>query len=477
MPISNKALKAFLWFFFVAAPVVFTGCEKALHVPSFPADSARLLLYMHSTSTSPPDVTFEISGISLRTGDGRWTGVVDEPVRIAAPSLVDRQILLKEAFVAPGTYTGVRIFISSAYVRGKDGLANLALPQPDGKVFLEASFTLDPGQSFVLSFAWNPDASVVKRYLFEPAIDAIPQMPSAKGLLLFISNSGSNYLSIIDRSLERVIGAVTVGNRPMGMALDTEQDRLYVVNSRSRSVSIVDTSQFLVLETIRLTAGIEPTDIVFMPDVTNPIEGKLYIVNRVSNDVTVVSTVTKRLLKSIAVGTHPSFIAADLDRREVYVTNERSNNVSIINTASDTVVASITVDTRPTGIAVADDKIYVFNEGSHRVSVISASSRKVIKTISVVDAPRRGLKGFGGRLLIANTVDDTITFLNSQDVVTRTIQGGAGPVGLAGDELRTRAYITNYNGSTVSVIDPIGERLLKELFVGKSPYGAILIER
>jgi YVTN family beta-propeller protein len=64
-----------------------------------------------------------------------------------------------------------------------------------------------------------------------------------------------------------------------------------------------------------------------MPDQDSSIEGKLYIINTISNDVTVISTATKRILKTIAVGEKPSSIEADTTRREVYVTNEESNNV------------------------------------------------------------------------------------------------------------------------------------------------------
>jgi YVTN family beta-propeller protein len=103
--------------------------------------------------------------------------------------------------------------------------------------------------------------------------------------------------------------------------------------------------------------------------------------------------------------------------------------------------------------------------------------RKVVRTVSVIDAPKRGLKGFSGRLFIANSSADTVTFLNSLDVVTRTISAGEGPIGLAGDEDRNRLYITSQKGDTVSVLDPKGQRVLKELYVGKGPYGAVLLER
>jgi hypothetical protein len=67
--------------------------------------------------------------------------------------------------------------------------------------------------------------------------------------------------------------------------------------------------------------------------------------------------------------------------------------------------------------------------------------------------------------------------LNSQNVISRTLEAGAGPLWLAGDEQRDRLYVTNYDGRTVTLFDPLRERRVKELTVGKSPYVAILLER
>lgn len=443
----------------------------------YSASAARLLFYMHSTSSASTDMAFTISEIKIQAENGSWIKLMDSPVEIKSAALVDRQILLKEAAVEPGLYKGLKITISKASVKGRDGYVSLALPQPDGEVVINLNIGLQIKESFAACIAWNPEKSIEKGFIFQPAIEIEPQMPSARELLLFVSNSASNYISIIDRSLERVIGAVTVGDKPMGMTLNATQDRLYVVNAASRNISMVDVSRFSVLDTIQLTAGIEPVDIVIIPDDRNLIEGKLYITNRISNDVAVVSTVTKRILRTIPVGTSPSAIAADTVRKEIYVTNERSNDLSIINAIDDSLIATIKVDNKPTGIIVGKDKIYIFNEGSNRISVISPSLRRVLSNIVVEGPPKRGMQGFSSRLFVANTAANTLTFLNSQEVVTRTIPMGARPIGLAGDEKRNRIYVTNYGDYTVSLLDPIGEKVLKELFVGKSPYGALLLER
>lgn len=465
--------------FFLFSFLLLVSCGELPQTVPLPyqGDSARLLLYLHSTSLKPSDIEFTISWIGLEAPDGSVVKMVEGPIKVSSLELIDEQILLNEAFVAPGSYNSIKIGISSASIKRGEGRASLALPQPQGEVSFPFNIRLERKQSFVVSFEWDPDKSVAKRVVFDPVIGVEPQRPSARRLLLFISNSASNYISVIDTSLERIVGAVTVGDRPMGMALNSTNDSLYVVNSGSRSISIVETAHFYISDTILLPAGIGPRDIVFMPDPGSLTEGKLYITNTISNDVTVVSTATKRILRTISVGERPSHLAADTERREIYVTNEGSNNMSIISADEDSVIATVTVDVRPTGVAIGEENIYVLNEGSGTISKVSPSSRRVEDTITLVEPARRGLKAFNEKLFVVSTSTDTLTFLDSQDIVTRTLEAGVGPIGLTGDEQRDRLYVTSHGDRTLTLFDPIREMVVKKLTVGKSPYGAVLIER
>jgi YVTN family beta-propeller protein len=478
-PLRDAWARSFLGLFLATITFSLASCTMALDGPEpVRTDLSRLILYLHSTSDAPPDIIFTISGISMVAADGKGeTNISADSIDIGSIEMVGRQTHLKEALIVPGRYSGIRIKFLSASVKRKEGYVNLSLPQPSGEAVFEGDISIKPMQTMVVALAWDPDKSVVSGYQFQPSITVEPQAPSAREVLLFVSNSGADYISIIDRALERVIGAVTVREKPMGMALSPLQDRLYVVNSLSRTVSIVDTSQFRILDEVQLAAGIDPTDIVFMPEAGNQLDGKLYITNRTSNDVTVVSTATRRVLKSIKAGTTPSAIAGDPVRKEVYVANERSNNLSVINATDDTVVSTIGVETRPTGVTVGGGKVYVMNEGSNTISIISPSQRKVTGTVSLLHPPKRALYGLGNRLFVANSSADTVTSLNSLDVMSRTFRAGKSPVGMAGDEKRSRLYITNLKSGTVSVLDGVGERVVKEIQVGRNPYGAVLLDR
>ncbi len=439
----------------------------------------RLLFYIHSTSSSPVDIDFTVMELAVKNSSGVWITALDEPVTLRSVSLSNSQRLLGEAFVPEGLYSELRMTVSAASIRS--GVSRASLSVADQGVLEPNSIELNltTGQSTVVTLAWNPNESIEKRVLFNPDIKVDPQRSSARELIMFVSNSGSDYVSVLDMSLERVTAAVSVGSRPMGMTLNATGDTLYVVNSASRTISVVDPIHFEQRDLIDIAGGIEPTDVVFVPDGEDSIEGKLYVTNRMSNDIAVISTYTRRLLKMLQVGLAPSHIVANPERKEVYVTNEFSNTVSIISTVDDTVTANLRVNGPPVGLALNsdDNMLYVFIEASNSVAVLSTIDRVLVETIALEQGPARGVVGFDNRLFVGSSSSDTMTFLTRDNVIIRTIDSGADPSGFSVDEIRNRLYVTNTGDDTVSVVDPLGHRIVKDLQVGKGPYGIVQMER
>lgn len=73
-----------------------------------------------------------------------------------------------------------------------------------------------------------------------------------KGDYVYVSNSGSNTVSVIIISGNALVGSpIPVGNRPMGMAVNG--DYIYVANFNDNTVSVIDTDT-------RNTVDMDPTD-------------------------------------------------------------------------------------------------------------------------------------------------------------------------------------------------------------------------
>jgi YVTN family beta-propeller protein len=100
-----------------------------------------------------------------------------------------------------------------------------------------------------------------------------------------------------------------------------------------------------------------------------------------------------------------------------------------------------------------------------------------VETVSLFEPPKTGIKASGERLFVANTSTNRVTFIESNNIITRVVPSGPSPRWFAWDEERDRIYVTNHGDRTVTVLDPVGERVVNVITVGKKPYAAVLIHR
>lgn len=190
------------------------------------------------------DITFNLVKISIMAQDGRWKEVMNTPLEINSIDIMGRQILLAERSLPQGRYERLRFKIDRAFIRRKGRAASLALP-PEG-IEVNISVSVYEGQNTSLFLDWNADASIIDRYLFKPVFYVKTKVPEVRTLLIYVTNEDSNNVSVINRQLGRVVATIMVGKRPRGIALGSRRERIYVANSSSNTISIIDpTTKFL----------------------------------------------------------------------------------------------------------------------------------------------------------------------------------------------------------------------------------------
>lgn len=459
-----------IFFFFPGEEIVSGGEDNRL--------KGTLVVYLYQPVANPQDISFTLDKVEIKRRNGEWISLAIKPTSLRSIDMQGNQILLAELRLMEGKYRAIRMWVSNAsFMRNKKNF-NLALPQPDKNVEIEVGITIREGESSALFLKWDPNKSIKGDYLFQPLIRPELQKLSPQSVLLYVTNSGSNYISVVDRFENRVVATIGVEQAPTGLVLSQEQERLYVLNSRSSSVSIIDTTQDFVRERIQLISGIEPLEMAMIPDNNNRNNGKLYITNKGSNDVTVVDTDLKSQITTVKVGNEPLGIAANSKRQEVYVANSGSNSISVIDSRTDTVKVTINVDSKPLDFVIVDDLLYVLNGRANRITVIDIASKKVTNTISPGANPRKAIYSEQfDRVYLTNYDTSQISFLiPSLGVVTRSINLGVQPIGLAIDENRNRLYVTGYNSNVIAVVNPVSEMVEKIITVGKKPYGIVFIK-
>jgi YVTN family beta-propeller protein len=122
------------------------------------------------------------------------------------------------------------------------------------------------------------------------------------GSKVYVSNSGSNTVSVIDAQTNMVTATIAAAVRPVGMAVTPDGRRVYVTNQSfdpaSARVSVIATATNTV--TAAIPVGIEASGVAVTPD-----GSKVYVVNTRDNTVSVIATATETVIATIAVGNNP----------------------------------------------------------------------------------------------------------------------------------------------------------------------------
>ena len=135
-----------------------------------------------------------------------------------------------------------------------------------------------------------------------------------------VASSGT--VTRVDLLTGQVTGSVAVGLHPSGLTWDEQRHRLYVSNSNSDSISVVDTESNNLLQTIpmrpfmRSVAGISPESVALSPDGTT-----LYAACAGINAVAVIDVKTSqpRVAGFIPTGWYPNDVVVSPDGKLIAV--------------------------------------------------------------------------------------------------------------------------------------------------------------
>ena len=140
---------------------------------------------------------------------------------------------------------------------------------------------------------------------------------------------------------------------PSAISFDSNNGYLYVTNSVSNNVSVINGSTNTIVNTI--SVGIDPRGISF--DSNN---GYLYVTNSGSNNVSVINATTNSVSSNIIVGVCPTGISLDSDNGYIYVLNFNSQTLSVISNTKNYVINTISLPGTATSISFDPKNGYIY---------------------------------------------------------------------------------------------------------------------
>jgi YVTN family beta-propeller protein/YD repeat-containing protein len=302
-------------------------------------------------------------------------------------------------------------------------------------------------------------------------------LPSAH--LAYVTNEGDNSVSVIDTSSNIVVDTINVGDSPVGIAISPDDAFIYVANQFDDSVSVVDTSINSVIATINV--GFGPRHLAVSLDGT-----RVYVVSEFDNSVSVIDTSANTVVNTIPVGDTSRGIAINPDGTRVYVTsyNFGEGIVSVIDTSTNTVINRISVGVGPEGITVSPDGNYVYVanswdgncSGCNSVSVIDTLTNSVANNISVGNGPwSLSFNPDGTHLYVAHINDDIVSVINTAiNSVINTLSVGSSSSDIAVSPGGDRLYLVDDLDDLVSIVDVSTGSVVDTVNVGDFPVEIVI---
>ena len=459
----------------MVAPICMISCAFEPDLKGFRfTDHGQVFFYLSCPKKPTFDISFSISGMSFMNKEEEWIDVALDK-RVHSAQLAERQIKLSEFYLPAGKYERIKWTISEAKLKKDKKTFTLAVPQPRGEHFVDIEFSVFGRESQCLFADWDPELSVFEKYLFRPELTSRKQGIEITKTLVYVTNTDSDCVTVIDREQDMVVATFAVGRAPIGIVASADGRRVYVANSGSATISVIDTATNRVNNTI-INLGYSPAELALSED-----RQILYATNPDSDNVSVIDTVSRTVIGRISVGKRPCCIIVDQKRRKIYVTNTGAHTISVIDMYEDNYEQSVekivTVGLNPTGMLIHEDKLYVANSASNSIDVVDIPSYTVTNTISVGQKPTRMLSGLIGRIYVSNANSNEISFVDPRiSLVDRNVSAGDLPSEMVIDRLRRKLYVVNSMSEDVSVIDLPTYNIKKVIQVGRNPRDIALIE-
>jgi YVTN family beta-propeller protein len=296
---------------------------------------------------------------------------------------------------------------------------------------------------------------------------------------VYVVNSKSNSISVIDPTTNRVETEIPIrfGREPEGIAValvSPEKEFIFVTNYGSNTVSVIDGLTYQEVEKVNVGNG--PVAVAVDPPAETLARAQFlsfeevnllrsyrdkflnaYVANRNSKEITVlrldISSGRIVDITNINVEWNPIGLDVDFQRGKVYVANYGFDNLSVIN------IIELIKGNRSGAVSA------ISGVGHSNTGVIADPSLERIYL----------LKEVPGEVMIIRPMLEDQSPIKTITPIVGTIPAGSAPRSLMLDPEVRKLYVVNRGSNNVSVIDKTTRKEEKVIPVGKKPYGIAMI--
>ncbi len=460
--------------YFICLLLLFTNScfpqESTYKIPL--VEEGEVILYLQPMPQESSKLRFIIDEIAALRNDGNQIPLSLSFNELKGADLAGFQKVLASGILPRGSYTGISIRVSKAFVQSEQG--EIALLVPEEPLTTEHLFEVKRREAQALFLSLNPSGTITNGIRFTPVFSMETSGRILVNLTGYVSNSDSNLISVFNKKTLQVVDAIATGRGPKGIVLDQIRTRAYVAVSGDDTIEVVDVFKGSTIGRIRLGFGDNPIELALTPD------GRTLVsVNYNSNTVSIVDAISMIEVRRISVGQRPTSAVVDPSGSKAYIMNSMSNSVSVVDLTQRVITVTIRVAGTPLrgDINRTGDRLYVIRKDSPNVAVIDPSSLRVIENIFVgmgaasikVDF-RTGLvlvgKKFGGEILFIDP--SSLMFIDKIRV-----KGNAAFMSI--DREENTLFVALPDRRVLRKVNLTSKKTMAEIEVGQGAYAIVVM--
>jgi len=240
------------------------------------------------------------------------------------------------------------------------------------------------------------------------------------------------------------IATVGLGAQAPGVKISDPTSVVMIVNRDSNDIAFMDIKTNKMIGSVFLGNNVNPHMAMMSPDGRYVVTGGTR-----ANKAFIIDVRTLQLVKAIPVDIAPEHLSFSPDSRWYYQGNPDGDSISVIDMVSLTKIKTIPGFVEPLNVTFLPDgsKAYVGNYGAHWVGVVDVRRHELLKKIQVANVP--GVAKLDPDKYLGEIKGINMAALSNDGKLLYAADGDLGVVG---------------------VIDPIEDKVVKVIRVGKDPW-------
>ena len=302
----------------------------------------------------------------------------------------------------------------------------------------------------------------------------------ASAATLFITNTKSDSVSVIDTDTLEVVGTIPVGKgKPNRIVFHPDGKTAWVVYDKSHDLGVIDAEGRKLLRRVKI--GGNPYNLAFTPDGRHLLV--LYWSSDTSNDEVIFYDLkAEKIDGRVEVSTWPAHGVFSRDGKLLYVSGETAGDVTVIDVATRTTVGRIVHGGGDAmGLAVtADGKTLYAAAGENKAILkIDTATNKTVGEIPLPGVVHEATLTLDGKYLYTTLrkINKIVVVRTADDKIVATIPQKGFPDLVTMEPTGRYALVTNRWADLVSVIDLTSHTQVRTIPVGKAPHGMALRPR